>query len=72
MNIQMIEKEDWAKDDVDWLSENTQDVVQEETNFFCKVVKDQLARGWALLDARHYALGKLIGVRSWSGLGATR
>ena len=52
-------------DDIDWLHEKTQNLIQPDEQFFCKTVTDKLARGWALLDARNYAFGRLMGFQAW-------
>ena len=61
MKAHRLDNEQCGRDDLDWLSQRMINVTQEETQYFCRVLKDALARDWMLLDARNYALGRLIG-----------
>ena len=61
MNAHTLYNEEQGKDDLDWLSQRMTDVTQDEASYFCGVIKDALARDWMLLDARNYALGRLMG-----------
>ncbi len=61
MHVHEVYKEKQRKDDLDWLSQRMTEVTQEEANYFCGVLKDALSRDLMLLDARNYALGRLMG-----------
>ncbi len=63
MNSQLLNNEEVQRiDDLNWLSQRAKAVTDTQKLYFCDTVKDALARGWALVYARHYALGKLMGV----------
>ncbi len=63
MNAEIFDHEKHlAIDHLNWLSQRVRTVTEKQELYFCNVVKDALTRGWALVYARHYALGKLIGV----------
>ncbi len=63
MNFQLLNNEEvQGIDDLNWLSQRARAVTDNQKLYFCNTVKDALALGWALVYARHYALGKLMGV----------
>ena len=63
MNAQILDKEEHQTiDDLSWLSQRVRVVTDKEECYFTDTIKDALARGWELMYARHYALGKLMGI----------
>ncbi len=65
MNIQKLDEEERVMEDINWLARRANNVSPKEEHYFCHTIKDALARGWVLMDARHYALGKLMGTHAW-------
>ncbi len=61
MNAHRLDNEECGRDDLDWLSQRMINVTQDEAKFFCRILKDALARHWMRMDARNYALGRLMG-----------
>jgi hypothetical protein len=57
-------------EDVLWLDQRAKDVGETDLARFRNLVKESVARGWELLDARNYAYGRLMGSKLWSA-GAT-
>ncbi|MDD5035116.1 MAG: hypothetical protein PHE55_10185 [Methylococcaceae bacterium] len=55
---------DEEKADLDWLAQRIQNVGSKEECYFCNTIREVLARGWELMDARNYALGKVMGAHS--------
>jgi len=54
------------RDHLLWLHQKLPITALDEERFFCATVRDQLGRGWCLLDARYYAYGKVLGYQSWA------
>ncbi len=62
MNAELLDDGDHQTiDDINWLSNKVRFITHKEERYFTDTVKDALARGWGLMYARHYALGKLMG-----------
>ncbi len=63
MNAQLLDNEEHQTiDDLDWLYQKVNLVTHEEEDYFTSTVREVLARGWPPVYARHYALGRLMGV----------
>jgi len=70
MNPQELANEEHARDDLNWLAQKLAVVSQQEECYFCNTIREALARGWALMDARYYAIGKVMGIKQHRSFGA--
>lgn len=64
MNTQNYDDER-VRDDLEWLAQRAVVATRKEECYFCNTIREMVARGWALMDARSYAIGKLMGTHSW-------
>lgn len=60
MNTHALDSTEQVREDLDWLAQRDMAVSPKEECHFCNTIRDELARGWMLMDARQYALGKLM------------
>lgn len=72
MNIFPSQSEIRLDDDVLWLDQRYDDLREPDLVLFRRMVQESLARGWAVLDARNYAYGRLMGAKLWSTGAAAR
>ncbi len=55
MNVHKSDTEQWVRDDLNWLIEKATVVTRKEECYLCTTIKDAIAQGWPILDARNGA-----------------
>jgi len=66
MTTNPYEPTDGADEDILWLGQRKGEFRAKDLALFRRMVREALERGWAELDARNYAYGRLLGAQLWA------
>ena len=66
MNTNYRPPEASVDDDALWLNQKARDIEASDLAVFRHTMNKTLDQGWELMDARHYADGRMLGSKLWA------